>query len=196
MKKIDLVERAKSIILQPKQEWELIDREQYEVKDLFTNYVLILAAIPAVVGFVGASIVPLGGYLSSYRIPIPNGIAHMVIDYLFSLGSVYVLAVIIDGFAPTFGGEKNFLQSMKLAVFSSTALWLAGVFFILPAMSILYLLGLYSLYLLYLGLPLLMNVHEDKRVPYFVVIAVLGLVINVVIRAVAALTIPGPVRGF
>jgi len=196
MKRIDLVDRAKNIILAPKQEWELIDREEYEVKDLYTNYVMILAAIPAVAGFIGFSIVPLGGFLSKYGIPIPAGIAHMVLEYLFSLGSVYVLALIIDAFAPTFGGEKNVLQAMKLAVFSSTAAWLAGVFFLLPALSILYLLALYSLYLLYLGLPLLMNVHEDKLIPYFVVICVMALVVNVVARGLTALTIPGPLRGF
>jgi len=196
MKKIDLVDRAKSIILTPSVEWEVIEREQYEIKDLYTNYVMILAAIPAVAGFIGFSIVPLGGFLSKYGIPIPAGIAHMVLDYLFGLGSVYVLALIIDAFAPTFGGEKNMLQAMKLAVFSSTAAWLAGIFFILPALSILYLLALYSLYLLYLGLPLLMNVREDKHAPYFVVICVMTLVINVVARGLTALTIPGPLRGF
>ena len=196
MKRIDLVDRAKNIILTPKQEWELIDREEYEIKDIYTNYVMILAAIPAVAGFLGFSIVPLGGYLSKYGIPIPAGIAHMVLDYVFGLGSVYILALVIDGFAPTFGGEKNFLQSMKLAAFSSTAIWLAGVFFILPALNILFLLGLYSLWLLWLGLPLLMNVHEDKRPAYFVVIAVMALVLHVVIRALTALTIPGPLRGF
>ena len=196
MKRIDLVDRAKNMILQPKQEWELIDREEYEVKDIFTNYVMILVAIPAVAGFLGYAIVPLGGYLSKYGIPIPAGIAHMVLDYLFGLGSVYVLALIIDGFAPTFGGEKNFLQAMKLAAFSSTAAWLAGIFFILPALHILYLLAIYSLYLLYLGLPLLMNVHEDNHTPYFATIAVLSLVMHVVLRALTALTIPGPLRGF
>ena len=196
MKRIDLVDRAKNMILLPKQEWELIDREEYEIKDIYTNYVMILAAIPAVAGFLGFSIVPLGGYLSKYGIPIPAGIAHMVLDYIFGLGAVYILALIIDGFAPTFGGEKNFLQSMKLAAFSSTAIWLAGVFFILPALNILFLLGLYSLWLLWLGLPLLMNVHEDNRAQYFVVIAVLALVLHVVMRALTALTIPGPMRGF
>jgi len=196
MKRIDIVDRAKNIILLPKQEWELIDREEYEVKDIFTNYVMILAAIPAIAGFLGFSIVPLGGYLSKYGIPIPAGIAHMVLDYVFGLGSVYILALVIDGFAPTFGGEKNFLQAMKLAAFSSTAVWLAGVFFILPALNILYLLGLYSLWLLWLGLPLLMNVHEDRHVPYFMVICVMALVLHVIIRGLTALTIPGPLRGF
>jgi hypothetical protein len=192
----DIVDRAKKMILQPKQEWEVIDGETHTVKDLFTNYAMILAAIPAVAGFIGFSIIGLGGILSQYRIPIPFGIAHMVLGYLFSLGSVYVMALIIDGFAETFGAQKNFLQALKLAVFSMTAAWLAGIFSILPALMILNLLGLYSLYLLYLGLPVLMNVSEEKALPYFVVVVVAAIVLNVVIRAVTALAIPGPLRGF
>ena len=196
IKRIDLVDRAKSIILQPKQEWELIHREEYTVKELYTQYVMILAAIPALAGFIGFSLIGLGGFLSQYRIPIPSGIAHMVIGYLFSLGAVYVLALVIDGFAPTFGASKNFLQALKLAVFSSTAIWLAGIFSILPALMILSLLGLYSLWLLYLGLPVMMEVPEDKAIPYFVVIVVVSIVLHVIIRAVTALAIPGPLRGF
>jgi hypothetical protein len=196
MKKIDVVERAKSIILTPKEEWELIEREEYEIKDLYTNYVMILAAIPAVAGFLGFSIVPLGGYLSKYGIPIPAGIAHMVLEYLLSLGAVYILALAIDAFAPTFEAEKNFFQAMKLAVFSSTAAWLAGIFSILPALNILGLLGLYSLWLLWLGLPVLMLVHEDKRAGYFVTIVVVSIVVHVLLHVLIALTIPGPLRGF
>jgi len=196
MKRIDVVQRAKGMILQPKVEWELIDREEYTVKDLYTNYVLILAAIPAIAGFIGFSIVGLGGIFSTYRIPIPSGIAHMVLGYLSSLVTVYLLALVIDGFAPTFDGQKNFLQAMKLAVFSSTPIWLAGIFALLPAFTILALLGLYGFYLLFLGLPLLMEVNEEKAVPYFVVIVVIAIVLHVLVRGVIALAIPGPLRGF
>ena len=77
--KIDIVDRAKRMILEPRLAWEVIDEEEHTVKDLFTGYVMILAAIPAVAGFLGFSIVGLGGYLSTYRIPIASGIAHMVI---------------------------------------------------------------------------------------------------------------------
>jgi hypothetical protein len=192
----NIVDRAKKMILLPKQEWEVIDDEPHTVKELFTNYAMILAAIPAIAGFIGFSIIGLGGILATYRIPIPAGIAHMVLGYLFSLGSVYVIALIIDSMAPTFGGKKNFIQALKLSVYSATAMWLAGIFSILPAMMILNLLGLYSLYLLYLGLPILMEVPDEKAIPYFAVVVISAIVINVLIRGITALAIPGPFRGF
>ncbi len=193
---MNLVDRAKKMILQPKQEWQVIDAEPHTVKDLYVNYAMILAAIPAVAVFIGFSIVGLGGVLSSYRIPIESGIAMMIVKYVLSLASVYVLALIIDALAPNFGSQKNFMQSLKLAVFSMTAAWLAGIFSLLPALSILGLLGLYSLYVLYLGMPVLMKTPADKVVPYFVVVLIAAVVVNVVIGALAALTIPGTLRGF
>jgi hypothetical protein len=193
---MNIVDRAKNMIMKPKQEWQVIDGETHTVKDLYVNYAMILAAIPAVAKFIGFSIVGLGGVLSQYRIPIASGVAMMVVGYVLSLASVYVLALIIDALAPNFGSQKNFIQSLKLAVFSMTAAWLAGIFSLLPALSILGLLGLYSLYVLYLGMPVLMKTPADKLVPYFVVVLIAAIVVHVVIGALAALTIPGTLRGF
>lgn len=193
---MNLVDRVKKILLQPRQEWGVIAAEPMTVQSIYTQYAMILAAIPAVVGFIGMSLVGYGGFWSTYRISIGAGIAHMVVSYLLSLGAVYVLALLIDALAPNFGGEKNFLQALKVSAFSMTASWLAGFFFILPALAILGLLGLYSVYLLYVGLPILMKVPEDKAVPYLAVVIIAGIVLFVVASALAGMAIPSPVRGY
>ena len=189
---MNLVERAKNILLQPRQEWAVIDTEAHTVQGLYTGYVMILAAIGPVASFIGYSMVGFG----PYRIPMGAGIAYMVLSYLLALGSVYVLALIIDALAPSFGGQKNFMQAFKVAAFSPTAAWLAGIFGILPMLGILAILGLYSLYLLYLGLPRLMKTPEEKAIPYLVVVIIAAIVLAVVISGVASLVIPSPVRGF
>jgi hypothetical protein len=193
---MNLVERAKNIILQPSQEWPKIAAEQHTVQGLYTRYVMILAAIPAVASFIGLSLVGYSGFGVAYRVPIGSGIAYMIVGYLMSLATVYVLALIIDALAPSFGGQKDFMQAMKLAAFAPTASWLAGVFNILPALSILGLLGLYSLYLLYAGLAPLMKSPPEKSVPYTVVVIVAALVLAVAAGAIASLVLPSPVRGF
>jgi hypothetical protein len=166
------------------------------VQDIFVRYVMILAAIPAVASFIGWSIVGVGVFGATYRVPIGAGVAHMILGFLLSLGAVYLVALVIDALAPKFDGQKDFIQALKVAAYSSTASWLAGIFYVVPALSILGLLGIYSLYLLFVGLPILMKAPEDKSLPYTVVVLVAVIVLVVVIRGVAALTIPGPVRGF
>ncbi len=193
---MNIVERAKNILLQPRQEWDVIAGETHSVSGLYTGYVMILAAIPAIAAFVGFSLVGVGGFGLSYRIPVASGVAHMVLSYALSLGMVYVLALIIDALAPNFGGEKNFMQAFKVAAFAPTASWLAGIFSIVPALSILGLLGLYSLYLLYLGLPKLMKSPEEKAMGYTAVVIVVAIVLSVIVSVVAGLAIPGRMRGF
>ena len=192
-----LVERARKLILQPAQEWAAIAAEPHTVQDLYTHYVMILAAIPAVCMFIGLSLVGVGVFGATYRMPIAYGVTNLVVGYVLSLGSVYVFALIIDALAPTFGGQKNFMQALKVAAFAPTAAWLAGIFHIIPSLSIIgTLLSLYSLYLLYLGLPALMKAPEDKAIPYIVVVIIAAIVLAVVIGAVVSLTMPGPMRGF
>jgi hypothetical protein len=194
---MNLVERAKGIVMKPREEWVKIDAEPHTVQGLYTRYVMILAAIPAVAAFIGLSFVGFSGFGATYRVPVASGLAQMVLQYLLSLGSVYVIALIIDALAPSFSGEKNFMQAFKVAAFFPTAAWLGGIFHLIPALGILGLVAsLYSLYLLYLGLPRLMRSPEDKAVPYTVVVIIVAIVVMVVVSVISSLVVPGPVRGF
>lgn len=188
---MNLVERAKAIILTPTAEWDRIAGETHTVQGLYTNWIMILAAIPAIAGFIGLSIVGGGMFGMSYRVGVMAGLSHAIATYLLSLGSVYVFALIIDALAPSFDGEKNFLQAFKVAAFAPTASWLAGIFHVLPALSILGILGLYSLYLLYVGLPRLMKTPPEKAMVYTVVVIIAGIVLSVVVGMVAAFALPG-----
>ena len=193
---MNLVERAKNLILTPAAEWDKISSETHTVQGLYTGWIMILAAIPAIASFIGFSLVGVGAFGLSYRVPVVNGIAHAIASYLLALGTVYVFALIIDGLSPKFGGEKNFMQAFKVAAFAPVASWLAGVFAILPALAILSLLGLYSLYLLYVGLPRLMKTPEEKAMPYTVVVIIVGIVISLVVGALTGIMLPGRAGGF
>jgi hypothetical protein len=189
---MNVVERAKKLLMAPRQEWDVIAGEPHTIQELYTQYVMILAAIGPVATFIGFSLVGVGGY----RVPIGAGIAYMVLNYILGLGAVYVLALVIDFFAPKFDGKVGPDQAFKVAAFSPTAAWLAGVFAIVPALSVLSIVGLYSIYLLYLGLPRLMQVPEDKSIPYLAVVIIALVLIMVVMTIVASLAIPSPLRGF
>jgi Yip1 domain len=190
---MNLVERAKNILLQPKQEWPVIDAEATSVGDLYRNYIAILAAVPVVAAFIGTSIVGISlPGMGSLRIPFGAGVTRMIMSYVLGLVGVYILALIINALAPSFAGQKNFLQALKVAAYSSTASWLAGIFAVLPLLGILGLLGLYSLYLIYTGLPTLMKTPADKALSYTVVVIVCAIVLFILIGALSSLFMPFP----
>ena len=166
---MNLINRAKSILLTPKTEWSLIESEQTDIKTLTINYMLPLALIPAIAGFIGFGLIGqnvLGMHIGSAG----YGLRYAIVNLVSTIGGAFLTAYIIDLLAPSFGSEKNFLQSFKLVVYSYTPMMVAGILLIIPSLSILATLaGLYGLYLLYIGLQPLKKTPEDKKTSYFVV---------------------------
>ena len=194
---MNIVERVKGFATEPKVEWRAIDAEQVSVQDLFTKYVMVLAAIPPVANFIGLCIVGSGPFGSTVRMPLAAGVAYAALMYLLSLGWVYVLAMVIQAFSPKFEGHGDFMDALKVAAFTPTPAWVAGVFGIIPALSIVgNLVSLYSFYLLYVGLPTLTEPPQEKEVPFFCVVVLTTIVLTVAFYVIAALMIPAPLRGF
>jgi hypothetical protein len=182
---MNLVERAKHILLTPRSEWEVIDSETTTAASLYTTYIIPLAAIGPIARLIGYSLLGVRFGVGVYRTPIGAGIASAVVLYVLSLAGVYVLALIIDALAPTFGGTRNQIQALKVAAYSSTASWIAGVFSILPGLRALTILGLYSIYLLYLGLPVLMKSPADKAGADTAIVIVAAIVLFALVTMLA-----------
>jgi hypothetical protein len=174
-----LLARVKAILLTPRTEWEVIAAEPGDTAALFARYVAILALIPAVAGFIGSTLI--GGYTS-----IPSGLLGALVGYVLTFAVVYGVALIVDALAPTFGSQKNFPNALKLTVYSYTPVWLAGIFMLIPGLSFLTILGLYGLYLIWLGLPPLMGAPFDKSVPYAVAVVACALVLAVALGVLHA----------
>ena len=185
---MDLVQRAKNICLSPATEWAVIETEPATTGGLLTGYALPLAAIGAIAGFIGTAMVGISApFIGTYRVPIPNALVSAVLTLGMSLVACFVLGLIIDALAPTFGGQKNQIQALKLAVYSYTPAWIAGVLNIIPLLAILGILaGLYSIYVLYLGIPQLMKAPKDKAIVYTVVIIVCAIVLGFILGLVSA----------
>lgn len=183
-----MIERVKGICLKPKPEWDVIAGEETSTGDLFKGYAVPLAAIPAIGGFIGGSIIGRSmPFLGTFRVPMVSGLVMAVFTFVMALVGVFVLSLIINYLAPSFGAQKNSAQALKVAVYSYTPAWVAGVLQILPMLGLLAVLaGLYGLYLLYLGLPRLMKCPQEKAAGYTAVVVVCAIVLSVIVGIVGA----------
>jgi Yip1 domain len=173
-----LVVRVRSILVEPRSEWGVIDAEPATVGSIY-RYVLILAAIPAICRAIKLSMVGV------FQITPFLATQLAITSYAGALIAVYVLALIISALAPTFGGQKGQIPALKVAAYSATAAWVSGIFLLIPLLGIVALAGaLYSLYLLYLGLPVLMKSPPDRSVAYTVVTVIAAIVVFMVIGAI------------
>jgi hypothetical protein len=182
--------RIRGILLEPRREWPVIAAEQTTTSALYSGYIAPLAAIGPIASFIGLSVFGISlPFMGRYRVPIASGAAGAIIRYVGALVGVYILAIIIDKLAPTFGGQSDRMQALKVAAYASTAAWLAGIFGLFPPIAILSLLGLYSIYLIYLGLPALMKSPPDRAAGYTAVVCVIAIVIFFVIGAISSLVL-------
>ncbi len=179
---MDVISRAKGLILDPAAEWARIAPEGGTPKDHLLAYAVPMAAIPAVAGLIG-TVAFAGPGLAVV------GIVVAVLGYVLSLASVFVLAKLIEALAPSFGGVADPLSAMKLSVYSPTAAWLAGLFSLVPALGFLGLLGLYSAYIYWVGVPHTVRVPDERRVVFTVVLVIVAVVVNILIGMLIGLVV-------
>ncbi|HEV7661132.1 MAG TPA: Yip1 family protein [Allosphingosinicella sp.] len=184
------ITRAINILTKPNEEWGVIDNEPATIGGIFTTYVLILAAIGPIAMVIGQQLIGTSYAGFTYKPSITVSIGTAVITYVLWLVMVYVVALIIDALAPSFNGTKDPVKAFKVAAYSGTAGWVAAILYIIPMLGIVALLGsLYGLYLLFLGLPRLMRVAQDKAVGYTLVVILIQVVLYVVVTVVVGILV-------
>lgn len=185
----DIVGRVQRLLLSPKSEWDVIDGEAIEAQSLVTGYVAPLAAIPALAMAIGFGVLGVG----QVRVGLGTALTMAVTQFVLAIVFVFVFAFVINALASSFGASKNFNQALKVAAYSATAGWVAGIFMIIPLLSILTLVGsLYSLYLLFIGLPKLMKPAPGKEMAYTIVSLIVAIAAAVVINAISSGFAPQP----
>jgi hypothetical protein len=183
---MNLVERAKRILLSPRTEWQVIDAEPTSAAQLYTRYVMPLAAIGPISQLIGYSVFGITvPFMGTYRVPLGSAFASAFVSYILALAATYVLALIIDGLASTFNAQRSQIQALKVSAYSNTASWVAGIFLLIPGVRVLTILGLYGLYLLYLGLPILMKSPREKTAAYTGLVAVAAIVLFLLVGLLA-----------
>jgi MFS family permease len=190
---MNLIERAKNILITPKTEWDVIAADPTPTPALITTYVLPLAAVAAVAAFIGQVFIGVSlGFMGSYKVPLLTGLIGLVFSVVMSVVMVFVVGFIADALAPTFGGTKNMNQAVKVAAYCYTPVWIVSILNIIPALGILVLLAaLYAIYLMYLGLPRLMKAPQEKAAGYTAVVIIAAIVVGFVVATIGGL-ITGP----
>ena len=182
-----IIERAKGIIMRPKEEWPKIAVEPTTRMDVFTRYAVVLAAIGPICGLIGGQVFGYGAFGFHYRPGIVFAVSSAITTYVLSLASLFVVAYIANFLAPKFNGTENYDRAFKLFAYAYTAAWVAGALQIIPSLGFLAaLLGLYSLYLFYVGSTPMMGVPEDKAVGFTAVTVVATIVIYLIVGALTA----------
>lgn len=174
-----IIDRARNILIIPKNEWQVIDKEQANIGMILGSYVLPMCAIGGLATFIGQGLIGVrispvfGGTTAS----IKAGLIGALLFVVLTLVTVFIVAAVIDVLAESFSSQKNWGKSFQLAAYSLTAMYLGSFFLIWPPLGIIAILcSLYCIYQLYTGIPIMKKTAVDKQVAYLAVIIIVTAV--------------------
>jgi hypothetical protein len=178
--------RIKAILTTPHTEWPIIAAEPASVGGLYRNYICIVAALPVIAQFIRGSLIGYGGFGMHIHTPVVMGLLGLILHYALSLVVTYLIALIVNALAPTFGGQKDSVQALKTVAYAWTAGWVAGMAVIIPWLGwLIAILGaIYGIYLLYLGLPHTMRCPADKAGGYTAVTVIIAIVLSWIVALI------------
>jgi hypothetical protein len=184
-----MLQRIKDILFKPKDTWPQIKSEATGIREVFTGYAMILAALPAIFGLLGFTLIgqSFGPITGLFRIPFTYALVWAIVWYVLTLVALYVEGLVINALAPSFGSKQNLVNAYKLVVYSSTPAFVAGILNIIPALGILvFLIGIYTFYLLFVGMPVMMETPKEKHAGYFIVTLIVMIVIYFIIGGISS----------
>lgn len=189
---VGLIGRAKSITVDPERTWPPIAAERTTPGNILARYALPLIAIGPLASFIGSQLFGVSIFFEVYQPGLLDGLILAAISVLIGLAGLIVLALWTDWLAPRFDGYPSRTQAFKLAAYSMTPGWIAGVLGIIPSLGILAsLAAIYGIYLFYKGASPVMKV-PGGRTAGFTAVAVIGaIVLNWLAASLIAVLVTG-----
>jgi hypothetical protein len=181
---MDYLARIKGLLLDPRAEWQRIAAEPGDAMRPFTQYAVPVSALPVLAGFIGGL---LFWGLIGRHVGFFGHLFASLLAYALGLAGVFILAKLVGFLAPRFGGTADEASAMKLAAYAPTASWLAGISALIPPLGFLAILGLYSLYIFWVGVPVLVRVPEERRLMFTLALIGCAIVVNILLAGLVAI---------
>jgi len=180
--------RLKNLILNPKSEWTTIELEAQTKEELIKQYALPLMLMVALCSIIGDSI---------FQSRLTFSIAAVIFKAFFVFGimyaGMYISAIIITELTTSFSSKKDLDSCYRLVIYSLSAYFAASAITnLLPFLRELNILGLYSIYLFWLGTTPVLKTPEDDKVGFVVVsnliilgvLAILTLILGAILTGI------------
>jgi len=161
-----MLQHVIGVFTEPKKEWEAVRDTQCSLIECYVKHILLLAAIPPVCAFIGATKVGWTIGEKSFHLTAASTLPMAIGFYLFSLLAIYIVGRSIHWMASTFDAEVSIEKSVLIATQIVTPLFLSGVIALIPIPWLIMLVGMtamgYTVYQMYIGIPIVLNIEPEK----------------------------------
>jgi len=180
------------LFIHPAQEWQEIHNERCSIGRCYCSHVLLLASIPAVCSFIGTTQVGWAvGDREAVKLTIGSALTLSVLFYITMLVAVFAIGKTIHWMGKTYGAEKPLPTCIALAAYTATPLFLIGIMQLYPALWLNLVAGLpalaYTVFLLYTGVPIMMEVSQERGFLFSSAVLAVGLIMLVGVMAASVI---------
>ncbi|MBN1350027.1 hypothetical protein JXJ21_11500 [candidate division KSB1 bacterium] len=165
-------EGIRKLILTPKDAWQEIEAEEVNANRLLNDYQMVLAIIPSISGFIGWLFAGESFFAA---------IVWAILSYFLILIGIWAFSKSLVFFASSFECTLQEIDAFKIATYGFTPFLLSGVFYIIPPLSWLAILGAYSLILACLGLSKFLHCASEKLIGMMISGCISMLVIYLIV---------------
>jgi hypothetical protein len=180
------------LFVNPKREWVSIRDDECTLGKCYAVHVMILAAIPAISGFIGTT--QFGWQIGAgdpVKLTLESAGMISILYYFAMLVGVFAIGWMIHWMGSTYGVDVPLSQCVVLAAYTATPLFLIGIMELYPVLWVNLVVGIvalaYTVYLLYSGVPIMMDISEDRGFLFSSAVLAVGLVAFVALLAVTAI---------
>jgi hypothetical protein len=181
-----LLSHVWGLLSHPEQEWKTIRKEHCTVTRCYCSHVLILAAIPAIAGYIGTTMV--GWQVTGrevHKLTPDSALQIAILFYFTMLVGVFSIGALIHWMGKTYGSKQPLPQCIALAAYTATPLFLIGIMMLYPKLWLNMVIGLpalaYTVYLLYVGVPVMMGIPKERGFLFASAVLAVGLVMLVAV---------------
>lgn len=178
------IQHMMGILYHPKTEWGMIRDEHYSTSHVYLQQISILAAIPAVCLYIGTTQIGWSVAGGDFVKLSPGSSLMAAIAFYFAMWvAVGFIAGSMHWMEKNYGGNISFEDCLLLTTYTATPMFLAGLSGLYPMLWFNVSVGLiavcYSVYLLYTGVPIIMQIPEERAFLFSTSVLTVGLCVLV-----------------
>lgn len=177
-----MLQHTVGILTSPAATWRKLAELDEHGRSIMLLYPIVLAILPAVAWYYGVT--QVGWHIGDGDYLKLTERSATLICFLFygaMLGCVYTIGYFVHWMSDTYGGKSTLLKGMVVAGVTSTPMFIIGAAGFYPLLWLDMLLavaaGSWSVYLLYVGIPIIMDIPKERGFLFASAIIAISLVI-------------------
>ncbi|MEI2265254.1 Yip1 family protein [Erwinia sp. CGal63] len=180
------------LLAHPDREMRDIRQENETVSHHYTHHVLLMALIPVICAFIGTT--QLGwdfGAQRTVQLTLINAFALAILFYALILGGVAVMGRVIHWMARDYPQRPSLQRCTVFAGYVATPLFISGLVALYPLVWLCVFVGalalVYTGYLLYLGIPMFLNIDREEGLRFSGSTLAIGVLVFEVLMALTVI---------